>query len=155
MAGAKWFVYWNEYASDTYLYGSEITFHKKDDVDFKNELMPPGTVIKQWYSKTNFQAQKIEPALPMIDGESTYQIIINADVPEGENCLGRLVFYDRYEMEAGSLILRDKVTDFKCPLKTYSYRLQLVNGGVTKLNFHSIEIQELTDGTEENLKETE
>ena len=155
MAGAKWFVYWSEYASDTYLYGSEIVFHKKDDVEFTNLLMPPGTVIKQWYSKTNFQMQKIEPTLPMIDGESRYRIIINADVLDGEICLGRLVFYDRYEMEAGNMILRDKVTEFRCPLKTYSYRLQLINGGVTKLHFHSIEIQELTDGTEEDLKEIE
>lgn len=152
MAGAKWLIYWNEYSSDTYLYGSEIVFHKKDDVEFTNLLMPPGTIIKQWHSKTNFQMQKIEPSLPMIDGESRYRIIINADVQEGENCLARLVFYDRYEMEAGSLILRDKVTEFQCPLKTYSYRLQLINGGINKLHFHSIEIQELTDGTEEDLE---
>ena len=60
MLGEKWSIYWNEYASDTYLYGSEIEFHKKDDVEFINRLMPPGTVIKQWYSKTNFQMQHIE-----------------------------------------------------------------------------------------------
>ena len=29
----RWNIYWNEYVSDTYLYGSEITFHKKDDVE--------------------------------------------------------------------------------------------------------------------------
>ena len=81
MAGARWTIYWNEYSSDTYLYGSEIAFHKKDDVEYKNLLMPPGTVIKQWYSKTNFQMQKIEPALPMIDGESAYRIHINIDMP--------------------------------------------------------------------------
>ena len=40
MAGAKWTIYWNEYSSDTYLYGSEIAFHKKDDVEYKNLLMP-------------------------------------------------------------------------------------------------------------------
>ena len=62
MTGEKWTIYWNEYSSDTYLYGSEITYHKKDDVEFKNELMPSGTVIKQWYSKTNYQRQKIEPS---------------------------------------------------------------------------------------------
>ena len=35
----RWNIYWNEYVSDTYLYGSEITFHKKDDVEFLNHLM--------------------------------------------------------------------------------------------------------------------
>ena len=116
--------------------------------------MPPGTVIKEWYSKTNFQMQKIEPALPMIDGESAYRIHINMDVPEHENCLVRLVFYDRYEIEAGSLTIRDTVTDFRCPLKTYSYRMQLINGGITQFHFHSIMIQEIDDETDEGPKKT-
>lgn len=41
MAGEKWTVYWNEYTADTYLYGSEIIYNGKDDVSFKNLLMPP------------------------------------------------------------------------------------------------------------------
>jgi len=147
MLGEKWIVYWSEYASDTYLYGSQIKFHKKDDVEFTNLLMPPGTIIKQWYSMTNFQMQKIEPTLPIIDGESEYQITLNIDTGQDENLLGRLMFYDRYGVEAGHLILRDKVTNFRCPLKTYSYRLQLINGGVTNLHFHSIVIQEISDET--------
>lgn len=155
MAGAKWTIYWNEYSADTYLYGSEIIYHKRDDVEFQNLQMPPGTIIKQWYSKTNFQLQKIEPALPMIDGESEYQITINIDSAENENCLVRLVFYDRYEIEAGNITLRDRVTKFKCPLKTYSYRLQLINGGVTKLHFHSIVIQEVVNETNERIETTE
>ena len=154
MSGARWTIYWNEYSSDTYLYGSEISFHKKDDVEFRNLLMPPGTVIKERYSKTNFQMQKIEPALPMIDGESAYRIHINMDVPENENCLVRMVFYDRYEIEAGSLTIRDRVTDFRCPLKTYSYRMQLINGGITQFHFHSIMIQEIDDETDEGPKKT-
>lgn len=152
MFGEKWIIYWNEYAEDTYLYGSKVTFHKKDDVEFENVLMPPGTVIKQWYSKTNFQVQKIEPTLPIIDGEGVYQITLNIDTEGAGTCLGRLVYYDRYGVEADSFILRDKETVFQCPLKTYSYRLQLINGGVTKIHFHSIVIQEVIHGTEENTK---
>ena len=155
MIGEKWTVFWNEYASDTYSYGSQILFHKKDDVEFRNMLMPPGTIIKQWYSKTNFQGQRIEPSLPIIDGEGEYQIILNIDTEENENCLGRLVFFDKYEVEAGSITLRDKVTNFRCPLKTYSYRLQLINGGVTKLHFHSIVIREIINETNQEIKATE
>lgn len=145
MLGEKWMVFWSEYASDTYLYGSRISFHKKDDVEFANALMPPGTVIKQWYSMTNFQAQKIEPTLPIIDGEGEYQITLNIDVPEEEYLLAQLVFYDRYGVEAGILALRDKETRFRCPLKTYSYKLQLINSGVSNFRFHSIVIQEVLD----------
>lgn len=155
MIGERWTVFWNEYASDTYLYGSQIIFHKKDDVEFRNMLMPPGTIIKQWYSKTNFQLQRIEPALPIIDGEGEYQIILNIDTEENETCLGRLVFYDKYEVEAGSVTLRDKVTNFRCPLKTYSYRLQLINGGVTKLHFHSIVIREIINEADQEIETTE
>ena len=155
MIGERWTVFWNEYASDTYLYGSQIIFHKKDDVEFRNMLMPPGTIIKQWYSKTNFQIQRIEPSLPIIDGEGEYQIILNIDTEENETCLGRLVFYDKYEVEAGSITLRDKVTNFRCPLKTYSYRLQLINGGVTKLHFHSIVIREIINETDQEIETTE
>ena len=152
MLGEKWTIYWNEYAADTYLYGSKINFHKKDDVEFRNLLMPPGTIMKQWYSKTNFQLQKIEPTLPIIDGEGEYMITLNIDTQEGEQCLGRLVYYDRYGMEAGNFTLRDKETIFRCPLKTYSYRLQLINGGVTNFHFHSIVIQEVIHETEEKNK---
>lgn len=155
MTGEKWFIYWNEYSSDTYLYGSEITYHKKDDIIFNNLLMPPGTVIKQWYSKTNFQARKIEPALPMIDGESDYRIIINIDTPQSEYCLIRLIFYDRYEEEISSMIIRDKAAGFKCPIKTYSYCMQLINGGVTQFNFHSIIIQEVINETSEEPEKAE
>lgn len=144
----RWNIYWNEYVSDTYLYGSEIIYHKKDDVEFLNHLMSPGTILKQWYSKTYFQGQRIEPALPMIDGETSYQIIVNIDCLEGENWLMRLVFFDRYEVEAGSLTIRERVTNFKCPLKTYSYRLQLINGGMTHFHFHSVVIREIEDETE-------
>lgn len=144
MAKDQWNIYWNEYVSATYLHGSEVIFHKKDNVEFRNLLMPPGTVIREWYSKTNYQAQRIEPALPMIDGESTYQLIQNIECDMDAGCLIRLIFYDRYEAEAGSLLIRDRVMDFQCPLKTYSYCMQLINGGVTSFRFHSIVIREIT-----------
>lgn len=110
--------------------------------------MPPGTVIKKWYSKTNYQFHKIEPALPMIDGESRYQLTVNIRTLPGESCLVRLVFFDRYEAEAGSIVVRDREGVFQCPLKTYSYSMELINGGVSRFHFHSIVIQEITDETE-------
>ena len=61
----------------------------------------------------------------------------------------RLVFYDKYDVEAGSVTIRDEVTDFQCPLNTYSYEMQLINGGLTGFHYHSIVIQEITYETEE------
>lgn len=152
MTGEQWKIYWNEYSADTYLYGSEITYHKVDDVEFRNELMPPGTVVKQWYSKTNYQAQRIEPTLPIIDGEGKYQIKVNIDCLENEAWQIRLVFYDKYNEEAGSISIRDEVADFQCPLKTYSYKMQLINGGMTWFHFHFIIIREIEDEENEEYK---
>lgn len=148
MVVESWKIYWDEYVSNTYLYGAEINYLGRDHVEYKNKMMPPGTIIKQWYSKTNFQVQRIEPVLPIIDGESEYQLKVNIDTPTPEGCMIRLIFYDKYEMEAGTLIIRERSKKFRCPLKTYSYRMQLINGGMSEFCFHSIVIQEIADEKE-------
>ena len=146
MAGQSWKVYWNEYGKDVYSYGTELTFLAKDDISFKNQLMPPGTVIKRWYSKTNYQLTRIEPALPMIDGEGRYHIRLDASAEPSDGLLLRLVFYDRDDEEAESQIIRGGEGEFQCPLKTFSYEVQLINGGATRFHFHSIVMAEITDG---------
>ena len=146
MRGESWKIYWNEYVKDTFMYGSEIHFHAKDDIEFQNELMSPGTVIKRWYSKVNYQRMGIEPALPMIDGEGSYHISLVASAEPADGLLLKLIFYDRYDSEAGFQIIRDGKDDFQCPLKTFSYEVQLINAGVTQFHFHSIVITEITDG---------
>ena len=35
ITGQSWKIYWNEYAKDSYLYGTEVYFHAKDNVEFK------------------------------------------------------------------------------------------------------------------------
>ena len=77
MKNKAWKVVWNEDTFGTYLYGSKIWFHSREDIEFENELMPPGTVIKEWYSKVNYQMMRTEPSLPIIDGESSYHIQVN------------------------------------------------------------------------------
>lgn len=143
MAIESYKVYWNEYSSDTYLYGSEINYIDKDNVEFNNMLMPPGTVIKEWYSMVNYQAKRIEPALPIIDGESSYMVNVDIDTPNSKGYIIRFVFFDKYEMEVGNFTLSEKSATFRCPLKTYSYKMQLINGGMHEFTFHSVEIQEL------------
>ena len=100
------------------MYGTEICFHARDDIEFKNELMSPGTVIKRWFSKVNYQMARIEPALPMIDGEGRYHISLEASAEPADGLLLKLIFYDRYDSEAGFQIIRDGRDDFQCPLKT-------------------------------------
>lgn len=137
----SWTVYWDKYASDVYLYGSQIEFHAHDDVEFRNALMPAGTVIRTWYSMVNYQEKRVEPSLPIIDGEGSYHVSlsIDADVPEG--IFLRLVFFGKNGEEAGSLVV-DHDMDFSCPLKTYSYEAQLICAGGHAFHFHSFTITE-------------
>lgn len=108
--------------------------------------MPPGTVIKRWFSKVNYQAMRIEPTLPMIDGEGRYHIRLNASAEPAGGLILKLIFYDRYDAEAGIQIIRDGEADFQCPLKTFSYEVQLVSAGAARFHFHSIVITEASDG---------
>ena len=145
MTGQSWKIYWNEYIKDTYVYGTELFFHAKDDIEFRNELVPPGTVIKRWYSKVNYQAMRIEPALPMIDGEGRYHISLDASAEPRGGLILKIIFYDRYDVEVGIQIIRDGEADFRCPLKTFSYEVQLINSGATRFHFHSIMITEMSN----------
>ena len=140
----SWVIYWRDHTERTYLYGAEILFHSKVHIEYRNNLMPPGTVIKSWQSKYNYQMDKLEPSLPMIDGESDYVIKTDIDCNKESGWLLRLVFFDKFGAEADSLIIRDAEAPFRCPLKTYYYRLDLLGAGATEIHFHSITISEVS-----------
>ncbi len=156
VTGETWRILWNEYASNAYIYGSEIYFHGKEDVEFRNALMPPGTVIKRWFSKTNYQMMRVEPSLPLIDGEGRYWISLDAETDaEEEGLLLRLLYFDRYDEEVGSQIVRDGQAEFQCPLRAYSYEVQLIAAGAKQFHFHAIIISEVLDDEEKVLSDTE
>ena len=100
---------------------------------------------KKWKKIKNFQEDKIEPALPIIDGEGDYELIANIEVDKVYSIIIQLVFFNRYGDEVGSEIISDLRGQFRCPLSTYSYELQLINGGVTEFVFHSIVIKEVSE----------
>lgn len=146
MANDTWVVRWKDQLSETYLYGSEVKFHEDGAVSFYNPMMPPGTVIHRWYSKTNYQRNRIEPSLPLIDGEKAYCVSLNIDEHDASKAsvLLRIVFYDRYDDFADSIIIREKRAYFKPSIKTYSYCMELVNGGNADFTFKSFTIEEVS-----------
>lgn len=146
MVNDRWVIRWREYISNSYSYGSKIVFNDDNTVSYKNELMPPGTVIHEWKSKTNFQTHRLEPSLPLIDGESAYAINLNIiynDNTKAEVML-RIVFYDRYDEIVDSTVMRDRMTILKPPIQTYSYSIELVNGGFADFVFDSLIIREVS-----------
>jgi len=146
---ARWKIYWNRRGKNAYLYGSELYFHAKDHVEFRNALVSPGTCIMLWTSRTNFQRDHAEPELPIIDGESSYHISVDMETDKADGCLVRMVFRDRYGNDAGNLLVQQKEMDFSCPLKTYAYEIQLISAGASVLHFHSITISEYDPDSQE------
>lgn len=138
----SWTVYWDEYTSGVYLYGSEIVFHARDDVEFTNELMPAGTVIRTWHSMVAFQEKRIEPTLPIIDGEGSYHVSVDIDCDVDQGIFLRFVFFGKNGEEAGSFVMDGPEVDMTCPLKTYSYDAQLICAGGHAFRFHSLTISE-------------
>lgn len=145
----SWNIFWNDFAQGTFLNGAQIEYKSKNEVVYENPLMPSGSVIKEWLSRTNYQKHKTEPALPLIDGEGKYQLLFQVDCEAGEQCLFRLVFFNRFDQEVGNVSIWQSGEYFQCPLTTYSYKLQLINSGLSKIVFHSVTIREVSDDTEE------
>lgn len=154
MIGDRWSVYWDNYMSNSYTYGTTVQFNSVDSVEFSNALMPAGEIIKKWYSKTNYQAHKIEPSLPIIDGEGCYELETDISMDVNEGVFVRLVFFNKYDIEVGHITVRDKAKRFRCPLATHKYEIHLVNAGAKKITFHSITIREVEDEPKEHDKES-
>lgn len=132
--------------TESYGYGSDIEFMLDLSVRYKNRLMPPGTVIHRWFARTNYQANRVEPSLPLIDGESAYLVKLNIDYnsDDSESLILRIIFYDRYDNEIKSTIVRDKKAYFLPPITTYSYTIELINGGNADFTFKSLVLKEVS-----------
>ena len=57
----------------------------------------------------------------------------------------RIIFFDRYDVQAQSIIVRDKKAFFKPSIRTYSYRIELINGGNADFTFKSLVIKEVSE----------
>lgn len=158
MLNDTWVIRWRDLLTESYVYGSKIEFKEDQSVVYQNRLMPPGTVIHRWFSKTNFQAQRVEPTLPLIDGERAYSITtdITYNHPESKELMLRIVFYDRYDVEAESMIVREPHAVFQPSIKTYSYCIELINGGNADFTFRSLVLKEVSkeeyDAEQERIK---
>ncbi len=104
----------------------------------------PLELYKKWFSRVNYQAGRIEPTLPIIDGEGVYHISVDIESDVENGAFIRLLFLDRNGSEAGSLFVDQKEMDFRCPLKAHSYEAQLICAGAHSMRFHSFTISERT-----------
>ena len=146
-------VYWDSFAQDTYLYGSTVYFEENRYVHYENEMMPPGTVIKKWYSEVNYQAKRVEPQLPVLEVGETYEFRSFLNVTPDKGVKLRVRFYNQQNEEMGVQILEEKVEKVFVPPRTYRYELELIHTGARRMDFHHIEIQKSTEAKKNRRKE--
>ena len=138
-------VFWENYGSGVYLYGSDLRLNKDKSVQFENLMMPSGKAINVWRSSTNFQMDRYEPLLPLLFPGREY-IIRTAleDDPPGSVFM-RLDFFDQQKEKIETCIFDQKEGKFTFPPKAYSYKAELVQGGSDRLHFYMFEIFEKKD----------
>ncbi len=135
-----YYVPWDGFAIDTYLYGSQLSFPEERLVYLKNSMMAPGRTIKTWLSRTNFQTNRREPMLPVLMERGNYHVhALIQSVPE-EAFVLRFDFFDQQQKLIDSFMHHGCDSDFTCPVGTFYYTMSLIEGGAKELWFHEVRI---------------
>lgn len=133
-------ILWGE-ANGSYIYGSTITYHAKEQVTFTNPLMASGNEIKNWNSIHNYQAARIQPALPLLKRGMQYRLKGNFETQPANTAFLKLVFFNRYNEEVETLISKEKDVVFTYPQEAYSYKVILLSAGLEVLEFRSLSLE--------------
>ena len=133
-------VFWEDMNDDVYLYGSSVKYFNTHYVCFEDRLMPAGVPIKEWQSFVDYQAARHEPRLPLFaPGEEIVFRACCKDSPRG-TVIFRVTFYDRQKQRIDSFVLNGEYDKFVFPEKSFSYVIQLVNGGTEQVTFGYMEL---------------
>ena len=138
-------VYWDEFCVDTYLYGSDIRFYGDKSVYFENLMMPSGMTIKKWMSSTSYQRNRIEPSLPLLAAGRKYALRSYFHEEPSGSVFIRFDFYNQQNRKIGTHIMDEKWGFFTCPLNTYSYTVELVQGGAERVHFYRLDLFPASD----------
>ncbi|UXR78486.1 MULTISPECIES: accessory Sec system protein Asp3 [unclassified Staphylococcus] len=130
---------WTEITSDTFMYGTRLTFHENETV-FENERMPSGVIMHTWKMITDYTAEKMVPQLPILKHGKTYRFRFDYDViPEG-HLYAKMIFKRRNGSELEPVIIKSKEIVVTYPTEAFTYELQLINAAATRVHFRSIEV---------------
>ncbi len=133
-------VFWENMNDNAYLYGSSLRYLNRQFVQFENRLMPSGIPINEWQSFTDFQADRHEPKLPVFSpGQAVAFRAFYKDYPRG-TVIFKAVFYDRRKQRIDSVLLTGRDDRFVLPEDTFTYVIQMVNGGTEKVTFGYMEL---------------
>ena len=133
---------WGE-VQGTFMYGSEIIYHKGKHISLSNPLVPSGEILKTWFSSVNYQAFRTQPSLPLLQRKQDYQLCMDFECHPTNGVYIKISFFDRYGDVIEEKIEKIKAFSFTYPDDTYTYQVSLLSAGFESLDFYSFTIKEL------------
>lgn len=130
----KQIIKWRNQSRHSYLFGTSLLFQNQR-VFFDNNLMPPGTVINEWFSQLNYQANRANPELPLLKRGKRYSIELRAQSVPVNRLYMNVSFKNRFGSEVDSIVLKNGEGEFIFPELAYSYSIQLMSGGCHSFDF--------------------
>lgn len=134
---------WGEITqANTYLYGTDI-FYQERALHFVNHRVPSDEILHEWTSRTNYQASRTSPLLPLLVPNDSYQLVIEMTSFPEESYYLKLSFFNRQDEELSFIIQREQVLEFQPPIETYYYTIELISAGCERLVFHHLSLYHL------------
>ncbi len=138
---------WDLRNAQPYLHGTILTQKQDGSILFENELLPPGSVINEWTTHTDFQRDRREPQLPVLLENHTYRVTVHGRNHPENTLMWKVDFYDVQDRKLGFQVFDTKSGSFSVPKHTYSSTIQLIQAGAKSVRFYALELAE----AEENM----
>lgn len=132
-------VYWDS-GAQAYYTGSQIKATAKQRISFVNRLMEPGASIISWESAVAYQAEKLVPALPILQVNHQYRLKVGMTTNPEQAVLIRLEFFNLQGERIKKMEFYSTDHQFVYPVGAYSYKISLVNSGAVALHFSRLQI---------------
>lgn len=132
-------VYWDS-GAEAYYTGSQISSSARQRIHFVNRLMEASASIIEWESATSYQAAKTVPALPILQVNHQYRLVVGLKTDPAQTVLIRLDFFNLQGDRIKRLEFYNPNHQFVYPVGAYSYKISLINAGVTELDFSRLQI---------------
>ncbi len=135
-------VYWDS-GAQAYYTGSQISSSPKQRIHFANRLMEPSARIIKWESTTSYQAAKMVPALPILQANHRYRLVVGLTTEPEQAVLLRLEFFNLQGERIKKLEFYNGNHQFVYPVGAFSYTLSLINAGAITLEFSRLQIADV------------
>ncbi len=138
-------VQWGRDMDESYLDGARWTRLEDETILYENELLPPGTVIMRWHSRTSFAQDAKEPALPLLQEGARYRVSAACESTPLETLYVQFVFRNLRGRVIDRFLMRGGSGTFTYPEGAYEYDMELIQGGSASFHFDHITIMQVED----------